>query len=89
MKPREQALGTIVKPHKMRISGAVAGIACGLIIVMRDPGHITQTDVIGIVAAILVLFSKPSNRSFWFFAGILVGVLLIQTLPQLHSLFAR
>jgi hypothetical protein len=89
MKAQEQVLGTILKPNRVRIPGAVAAISCALIILIRDAGHITETDAIGIVASILVLFFKPNDRPFWFFAGIAVSVLLIEQLPTLHSLFVH
>ncbi len=91
MKPQEQVSDTFIKPgpYRARVPSALAGIGAGLIVVLRSPGHITETDAIGIVAAIFVVFFDPKRRPFWFFAGILACVLLIQTLPQLQSLFAR
>jgi hypothetical protein len=89
MKPQEQVSGTIIKPGPTRIPSGIAGITCGIVVLMRSPGHITEIDAIGIIASIPVLFFGPKGRPFWFFAGIVVCVLLIQTLPQLHSIFAR
>ena len=89
MKPQEEVSSTFLKPHSVRIPGAVAGIVCAVVVLMRSSGHITETDAIGIAAAALVLFFRPKDRPFWFFGGIAVGVLLIQELPRLHSLLAR
>jgi hypothetical protein len=91
MEPPEKASSTFIKPgpYGARIPSALAGIGAGLIVLVRSPGHITETDAIGIIAAMLVVFFSPKHRPFWFFAGIVVAVLLIQALPQLHSFFAR
>lgn len=88
MKQEEQVSRTTKQnPYGVRIPGAAVGIACGFVVLMRSPGHITETDAIFIIAATLVMFFKPKDRPFWFFAGIAFAGLLIQALPQLHSLF--
>ncbi len=91
MKPEEKASVTFTKPgpYRAQVPSALAGIGGGLIVVLRSPGHITEIDAIGIIAAAIVVLFGPKDRTFWFFAGIVVAVLLIQALPQLHTISAH
>jgi len=90
MKALEQFLGNIKSyPFNERVPRALSGIICVLMGFAYHPKRISEADAFIVGALVIMVFCGPKGRPFWFFAGIIVGGLLIQAIPGLHSLFAR
>jgi hypothetical protein len=90
MKLPEQVSSAFKKyPFKERVPRVVSGILCGLMGLLQNLKRVTGVDEIIIAALVFMFFCGPRGRPFWFFAGIVIGGLLIQALPKLHSIFVH
>lgn len=73
-------------PYKKRVPKAATAIICGIIFGLHHPKPASLGDAILIGSVFLILFFRPEERPFWFFAGIAFGGLLLLALPELRFL---
>ncbi len=75
-------------PYREQIPRIVLGLIVLLVLVVFGDRPITRIDLILIGAFVPFIFCSHRKRPYWFFAGILVGVILANAV-KVHSILAR